>query len=223
MGQAPEIGVPVLMVEVDRSAMTPADVAAKFPRYRELFHTKARDNDPVLAGKKPATARCTGGVVPGLPHPARVPDGSAGRHRRRTDRLPTASRSSRTCRPTAGAAGGAGRSAATTKTAGARTTTPCPSSRPPWSCWPPTGRSGQCAGATAARAGTASSRRWRTRTTGRLRPAPGRPRGRGAQGPPQADGLPGLLDCGEVSEEESTWEYGRQGQVEWTRRPGGRC
>ncbi|MFI8085404.1 hypothetical protein ACIF6L_32025 [Kitasatospora sp. NPDC086009] len=54
MWQAPEIGVPVLMVEVDRSAMTPADVAAKFPRYRELFHTKARDNDPVLAVKKPA-------------------------------------------------------------------------------------------------------------------------------------------------------------------------
>ncbi|MEU6973851.1 hypothetical protein AB0A71_40230 [Kitasatospora aureofaciens] len=26
-----------------------------------------------------------------------------------------------------------------------------------------------------------------------------------------------------MPEEESTWEYGPQGQVEWTRRPGGRC
>ncbi|MEU1286662.1 hypothetical protein [Kitasatospora sp. NPDC005856] len=31
------------------------------------------------------------------------------------------------------------------------------------------------------------------------------------------------IDCGDVPEEESTWEYGCQGQVEWTRRPGGRC
>nr|WP_280686306.1 replication-relaxation family protein [Kitasatospora sp. MAA19] len=52
--QAPEIGVPVLMVEVDRSTMTPADVAAKFPRYRELFRTKVRDNDPALADREPA-------------------------------------------------------------------------------------------------------------------------------------------------------------------------
>ncbi|MFF2148912.1 hypothetical protein [Kitasatospora sp. NPDC058190] len=31
------------------------------------------------------------------------------------------------------------------------------------------------------------------------------------------------IDCGDVPEEESTWEYGPKGQVEWTRRPGGRC
>ncbi|GAB1333346.1 hypothetical protein [Streptomyces sennicomposti] len=31
------------------------------------------------------------------------------------------------------------------------------------------------------------------------------------------------LVCIDVPEEESTWEYGRQGQAEWTRRPGGRC
>ncbi|AUY48336.1 hypothetical protein C2142_04450 [Streptomyces sp. CB01881] len=31
------------------------------------------------------------------------------------------------------------------------------------------------------------------------------------------------IDCGDVPEQESTWEYGRQGQVEWTRRPGVRC
>ncbi|WP_244888906.1 replication-relaxation family protein, partial [Kitasatospora aureofaciens] len=52
--QAPEIGVPVLMVEVNRSTMAPADVAAKFPRYRELFRTRVRDNDPALADREPA-------------------------------------------------------------------------------------------------------------------------------------------------------------------------
>ncbi|WP_159021836.1 zinc-binding dehydrogenase, partial [Kitasatospora aureofaciens] len=52
--QAPEIGVPVLMVEVDRVTMAPADVAAKFPRYRELFRTRVRDNDPALADREPA-------------------------------------------------------------------------------------------------------------------------------------------------------------------------
>ncbi|MER7757787.1 hypothetical protein [Kitasatospora sp. NPDC097643] len=30
-------------------------------------------------------------------------------------------------------------------------------------------------------------------------------------------------DCGNAPEEESSWEYGRQGRVEWTRRLGGRC
>ena len=47
--EAPEIGVPVLMVEVDRSTMSPAKVAAKFAGYRELFRAKWRDNDPALA------------------------------------------------------------------------------------------------------------------------------------------------------------------------------
>ncbi|MER7584348.1 replication-relaxation family protein [Kitasatospora sp. NPDC097691] len=52
--QAPEIGVPVLMVEVDRSTMAPADVAAKFPRYRELFRTKVKSTDPALDDREPA-------------------------------------------------------------------------------------------------------------------------------------------------------------------------
>ncbi|WP_308199730.1 replication-relaxation family protein [Kitasatospora paracochleata] len=52
--QVTEIGVPVLMVEVDRSTMAPADVAAKFPRYRELFRVKVRDNDPARSGLGPA-------------------------------------------------------------------------------------------------------------------------------------------------------------------------
>ncbi|GAA1993395.1 hypothetical protein GCM10009738_87950 [Kitasatospora viridis] len=52
--QAPEIGVPVLMVEVDRSTMAPADVAAKSPRYRELFRTKAKSTAPALPDEEPA-------------------------------------------------------------------------------------------------------------------------------------------------------------------------
>ncbi|GAA2279404.1 MULTISPECIES: hypothetical protein [Kitasatospora] len=43
--QAPETGVPVLMVEVDRFGMAPARVAAKFTFYRELFRTKVCDSD----------------------------------------------------------------------------------------------------------------------------------------------------------------------------------
>ncbi|WP_033334447.1 hypothetical protein [Streptomyces novaecaesareae] len=30
-------------------------------------------------------------------------------------------------------------------------------------------------------------------------------------------------DCGQVPEQESTWEYGPGGRKQWTRRPGGRC
>ncbi|MCC9312342.1 replication-relaxation family protein [Kitasatospora sp. RB6PN24] len=44
--QAPEIGVPVLMVEVDRSTMSPQRVAAKFTAYRELFRTKVEEHRP---------------------------------------------------------------------------------------------------------------------------------------------------------------------------------
>ncbi|MFE7529365.1 replication-relaxation family protein [Kitasatospora sp. NPDC057542] len=52
--QAPEIGVPVLMVEVDRSTMAPERVAAKFTAYRELFRTKVKSTDPALAEQDPA-------------------------------------------------------------------------------------------------------------------------------------------------------------------------
>ncbi|MFI8085888.1 replication-relaxation family protein [Kitasatospora sp. NPDC086009] len=51
--QAPEIGVPVLMVEVDRSTMSPERVAAKFTAYRELFRTKVKSTDPALADEDP--------------------------------------------------------------------------------------------------------------------------------------------------------------------------
>lgn len=50
--QAPEIGVPVLMVEVDRSTMSTERLAAKFFAYRELFRTKVKSNDPALADEE---------------------------------------------------------------------------------------------------------------------------------------------------------------------------
>ncbi|MFK0192818.1 DUF6234 family protein [Kitasatospora sp. NPDC090308] len=59
--EAPEVGVSVLMVEVDRSTMSSAWVAAKFAGYRELFRTRTRDNDPALAGET-AAAGPTGPV-----------------------------------------------------------------------------------------------------------------------------------------------------------------
>ncbi|MFI6117182.1 replication-relaxation family protein [Kitasatospora sp. NPDC051164] len=52
--QAPQIGVPVLMVEVDRSTMSPERVAAKFTAYRELFRTKVKSTDPALSDEEPA-------------------------------------------------------------------------------------------------------------------------------------------------------------------------
>ncbi|MET8630596.1 hypothetical protein ABZW30_44040 [Kitasatospora sp. NPDC004669] len=52
--QAAEIGVPVLVVEVDRPTMAPPPVAAKFTAYCELFRMKVRDNDLALADQEPA-------------------------------------------------------------------------------------------------------------------------------------------------------------------------
>ncbi|MFD9598405.1 replication-relaxation family protein [Kitasatospora sp. NPDC059973] len=52
--QAPEIGVPVLMVEVDRSTLSTERLAGKFTAYRELFRTKVKSNDPALADEEPA-------------------------------------------------------------------------------------------------------------------------------------------------------------------------
>ncbi|WP_331729969.1 replication-relaxation family protein [Kitasatospora sp. NBC_00070] len=51
--QGAETGVPVLMVEADRSTMSPERVAAKFTAYRELFRAKVRSTDPVLAYEEP--------------------------------------------------------------------------------------------------------------------------------------------------------------------------
>ncbi|MFJ4681577.1 hypothetical protein [Kitasatospora sp. NPDC088783] len=46
--------MPVLMVEADRSTMSPARVAAKFAGYRVLFRAKSRGNDPALAEESAA-------------------------------------------------------------------------------------------------------------------------------------------------------------------------
>ncbi|MFJ9843648.1 replication-relaxation family protein [Kitasatospora sp. NPDC101155] len=84
--QAAEIGVPVLMVEVDRSTMAPARVAVKFTAYRELFRTRVRDSDPARSGEERADRRCTGGAVPTPATPAPVPVGRPARDGRRTHR-----------------------------------------------------------------------------------------------------------------------------------------
>ncbi|MFF7590316.1 replication-relaxation family protein [Kitasatospora purpeofusca] len=77
--EAPEIGVPVLMVEVDRSTMSSARVAAKFTAYRELFRTKSRDNDPALAAQESADRTASGwpGGTGPRPADAAFPDRTA--------------------------------------------------------------------------------------------------------------------------------------------------
>ncbi|WP_411293002.1 hypothetical protein [Streptomyces sp. CBMA123] len=67
--QAAEIGVPVpvpvLMVEVDRSTMSPDRVVAKFPAYRELFRTRCRAPIRSWPTRSRPTVPCIGCVVPG--------------------------------------------------------------------------------------------------------------------------------------------------------------
>ncbi|MER5641103.1 replication-relaxation family protein [Kitasatospora sp. NPDC002227] len=107
--QAPEIGVPVLMVEVDRSTMSPKRVAAKFTAYRELFRTKVKSTDPAPADEDPADRlvhwwrRTWPGHTPPGPDARRSPWWSP-----TPDRLPwpTVSRLCRTWRATPGAATG---------------------------------------------------------------------------------------------------------------------
>ncbi|MEU9134127.1 replication-relaxation family protein [Kitasatospora sp. NPDC048540] len=48
--QAPEIGVPELLVEVGRSTMPPAPVAASFPACPELFRRRVRNRPPTAPG-----------------------------------------------------------------------------------------------------------------------------------------------------------------------------
>ncbi|MFI6158252.1 replication-relaxation family protein [Kitasatospora sp. NPDC051170] len=45
--RAPQFGLPVLLVEVDRGTMTPETVAAKFERYRRFFERTAKRGDEV--------------------------------------------------------------------------------------------------------------------------------------------------------------------------------
>ncbi|MFE5586938.1 replication-relaxation family protein [Kitasatospora sp. NPDC056531] len=198
--QAPEVGVPVLMVEVDRSTMAPADVAAKFPRYRELFRTKVRDNDPALADQEPADRTVhwwrrtwPGHTRPGYPPVALVV----------TDAGPVAL---------------ANRQQAVTDLSA--------------DCW---------RGRWRREVRDYNDDGWREyddavpivattlellATRGPLGPVWWR-FGRSGRHSHKAhqelmDSLV-CIDCGDVPEEESTWEYGPRGQVEWTRRPGGRC
>ncbi|MDH6130229.1 hypothetical protein P3T39_007222 [Kitasatospora sp. GP82] len=70
--QAPEVGVPVLMVEVDRATVAPARVATKFAGYRELFRTRVRDSAPYAPRRTPRSVRCTGGAGPTPGTPARA-------------------------------------------------------------------------------------------------------------------------------------------------------
>ncbi|MCC9312519.1 hypothetical protein LN042_36645, partial [Kitasatospora sp. RB6PN24] len=110
-------------------------------------------------------------------------------------------------------------------TAGASTTTPCPSSRPRWSCWPSTAPLGPVW--------------WRYGRPGRhcLLDALENPNNRAAYNQRQKTREKkarqdhrermrtlACADCGNVPKEESTCHYGPDGRlVEWTRQPGGRC
>ncbi|MGA5823927.1 replication-relaxation family protein [Kitasatospora sp. NPDC094028] len=215
--QVPEIGVPVLMVEVDRSTMAPQRVAAKFTAYRELFRTKVRDNDPALADREPADRtvlwwrRAWPGTdaQAGYPLVALVVTGAGP--------VALANRQQAVADLSAETWGGRWR----------REVRDCNDdgwrvyddavpvgSRSRWSCWPSAGRSGRHC----------------------LVEALENPNDRAAYDLRQAaredeedqahqelmDSLV-CVDCGDVPEEESTWEYGPGGQAEWTRRPGGRC
>ncbi|MEV0535541.1 replication-relaxation family protein [Kitasatospora sp. NPDC050463] len=63
--QAPETGVPVLMVEVDRSTMGPARVAAKFTAYPRGV---SREGPGQRSGPRRGASRPNGALVaPGLP------------------------------------------------------------------------------------------------------------------------------------------------------------
>ncbi|MET8631120.1 replication-relaxation family protein [Kitasatospora sp. NPDC004669] len=223
--QAAEIGVPVLMVEVDRSTMAPADVAAKFPRYRELFRTKVRDNDPALADREPADRTVhwwrrtwPGHTRAGYPPVALVV----------TDAGPVA--------------------LANRQQAVADLSADCWRGR--WrrevrdyndDGWREYDDAVPIVATTLellAEHGPLGPVWWRFGRPGRhsLIEALENPNNRAAYDLRQAaredeehkahqelmDSLV-CIDCGDVPEEESTWEYGPEGRVEWTRRPGGRC
>ncbi|MFJ9777879.1 replication-relaxation family protein [Kitasatospora sp. NPDC101157] len=224
--QAPEIGVPVLMVEVDRSTMAPADVAAKFPRYRELFRTRVRDNDPALADREPADRTVhwwrrawPGHTRPGYPPVALVvtdagPLALANRQQAVAD-LSAGCWRGRGCREVRDDNDDGWREYDDAVPIVATTLELLAARGPLGPVWWRFGRAG-----------------WHC-----LIEALENPNNRAAYDLRQAaredeehqvhqelmDSLV-CIDCGEVPEEESTWEYGPDGrQVEWTRRPGGRC
>ncbi|MEU4863018.1 hypothetical protein ACIG0C_35645 [Kitasatospora aureofaciens] len=223
--QAPEIGVPVLMVEVNRSTMAPADVAAKFPRYRELFRTRVRDNDPALADREPADRTVhwwrrtwPGHTRAGYPPVALVvtdagPVALANRQQAVADLSADCWRG-RWCREVRDYNDDGWREYDDAVPIVATTLELLAEHGPLGPVWWRFGRSGRHS----------------------LIEALENPNNRAAYDLRQAaredeehkahqelmDSLV-CIDCGDVPEQESTWEYGRQGQVEWTRRPGGRC
>ncbi|MFJ1758651.1 replication-relaxation family protein [Kitasatospora sp. NPDC088134] len=220
--QAPEIGVPVLMVEVDRSTMAPAAVAAKFPRYRELFRTRVRDNDPARSHHEPADRTVhwwrrtwPGHSRPGYPPVALVVTGAgpvalAGRQQAVAD-LSGDCWCGRWCREVRDCNDDGWREYDDALPIIATTLQLLAGHGPMGPIW------------------------WRFGRPGRhsLTEALENPNNRAAYDLRQAaredeqqrvrqelmDTLV-CIDCGDIPEEETTWVYGSR---QWTRRPGGRC
>nr|WP_268267674.1 replication-relaxation family protein [Streptomyces kaniharaensis] len=223
--QVPGIGVPVLMVEVDRSTMAVERVAAKFSRYRELCRTRVRDNDPARSGQEPADRmvhgwRCTWPrhSRAGYPPVALVvtdagPVALAGRQQAVAE-LSVDCWLGRWCREVRDDNDDGWREYDDAVPIVATTLELLAEHGPLGPVWWRFGRSGRHSLIEALENPD-------NRAAYDLRQA--------AREDEEHKAHRELMDslvcagCGDVPEEESTWEYGRQGQVEWTRRPGGRC
>ncbi|MER6366616.1 hypothetical protein [Kitasatospora sp. NPDC001527] len=206
--------------------MAPADVAAKFTAYRELFRTKVRDNDPALADQEPADRMVhwwrrtwPGHARPGYPPVALVVT-EAGP-------LALANRQERVAELSAEAWGGRW------------CTVHRDDNDDGWREYDEAVPVVATTLELLAEYGPLGPVWWRFGRLGRhsLIEALENPNNRAACDLRQAaredeqqrvhqelmDSLV-CIDCGDIPEEESTWEYGPDGrQVEWTRRPGGRC
>ncbi|MFJ3221596.1 replication-relaxation family protein [Kitasatospora sp. NPDC086801] len=223
--QAPEVGVPVLMVEVDRSTMAPERVAAKFPRYRELFRTKVRGNDPALYDREPADRRVhwwrrtwPGHTRAGYPPVALVvtdagPLALANRQRAVAD-LSVDCWRGRWCREVRDYNDDGWREYDDAVPIVATTLELLAEHGPLGPVWWRFGRSGR-------HSLVEALENPNNRTAYDLRQAAREDEEHKAH-QELMDSL-ACIDRGDVPEEESAWEYGRQGQIEWTRRPGGRC
>ncbi|MFJ6385919.1 replication-relaxation family protein [Kitasatospora sp. NPDC092039] len=220
--QAPQIGVPVLMVEVDRSTMAPERVAAKFTAYRELFRTKVKSTDPAPAEQEPADRTVhwwrrtwPGHTRPGYPPVALVvtdagPVALANRQQAVADLSADCWRG-RWCREVRDYNDDGWREYDDAVPIIATTLQLLAEHGPLGPVWWRFGRSGRHS----------------------LTEALENPNNRAAYDLRQAaredeqqrvhqelmDSLV-CIDCGDVPEEETTWVYGSR---EWTRRPGGRC
>ncbi|MEV7359055.1 hypothetical protein [Kitasatospora sp. NPDC091276] len=215
----------VHMVEVDRSTMAPERVAAKFTAYRELFRTKVRDNDPALAEKGPAdrTVHCwrrtwPGHTRAGYPPVALVvtdagPVALANRQETIGDLSADCWRG-RWCREVRDDNEDGWREYDDAVPIVATTLELLAEHGPLGPIWWRFGRPGR-------HSLIEALENPNNRAAYDLRQAAREDEEHQAHQEPM-DSL-ACIDCGGVPEEESTWEYGRQGQVEWTRRPGGRC